>query len=130
MPALREHAITLVSSTAGIDVTSVGTTELFNVPAGKHFVPLFVVIRCTSFTVGSMTTHAVVSFGGNSPSYDDFLSGVTYVVEHQDYYQIDRPSDATEVPVQPPGTSFCINVETASDAETEVWAVDLFGYLF
>ena len=46
-----------------------------------------------------------------------------------DYFQVDRVSDATAVAVQAAGDSFRIAIETASDATTEVWAVDLFGYL-
>ena len=129
MSALREDANTLVSTTTGIDATVVAQTELFVVPAGKTFIPLQVVIRVTSFTAGGKGTQVVASFGGNAATYDDYLNSVTYTVANGSYFQVDSINDATEVPVQAAGDSFRIAIETASDATTEVWAVDLFGYL-
>jgi len=129
MSALRENAMTLVGTTTGIDATVVAQTELFVVPAGTTFIPMMVVIRVTSFTSGGKGVEAVASFGGNAATYDDYLNSVTYTVANADYFQVDRIADATEVPVQAAGDSFRIAIETASDATTEVWAVDLFGYL-
>ncbi len=129
MAELNEIALTKVSTTTGIDAKSVATTELYSVPVGKTFIPVFVIIRVTSFTSGGKGVQAIASFGGNSATYDDFLNTVTYTVANQDYFQIDRPADATEVSVQAAGDSFRISVETGSDATTETWAVDLFGYL-
>ena len=129
MSALRENANTLIATTTGIDATVVAQTELFVVPAGKTFIPLQVVIRVTSFTDGGKGTQVVASFGGNAATYDDYLNSVTYTVSAGDYFQVDSINDATEVPVQAAGDSFRIAIETASDATTEVWAVDLFGYL-
>jgi len=129
MSALRENAFTLVSTTTGIDATVVAQTELFVVPAGTTFIPMIVVIRVTSYTDGGKAIQAVASFGGNAATYDDYLNSVTYTVSAGSYFQVDRVSDATEVPVQAAGDSFRIAIETASDATTEVWAVDLFGYL-
>lgn len=129
MANLNELALTLLSTTTGIDAKTVATTELYSVPAGKTFIPMFVVIRCTTFTVGSKSVQAIASFGGNSATYDDFLNSVTYTVANASYYQIDRPADATEVPYQAGGDSFRISIETGSDATTETWAVDVFGYI-
>lgn len=129
MAGLRELGLTLASTTTGIDAKTVATTELYSVPAGKTFIPMFVVIRVTSFTVGAKAVQVIASFGGNSATYDDWLNSVTYTVANQDYFLIDRPADATEVTVQAAGDSFRISIETGSDATTETWAVDLFGYL-
>jgi len=129
MADLRENAISLLSTTTGIDAKVVATTELYSVPVGKTFVPMFVVIRVTAFTAGAKGVQAVASFGGNGATYDDFLNTVTYTVANADYFQIDRPADATEVAVQAAGDSFRISIETGSDATTETWAVDVFGYL-
>lgn len=119
----------LISTTESIDVTTTGSTELFKVPANKSFIPLYIVIRVNSFTSGGKSTQAVASFGGNGATYDDFLNSVTYTVAAQDTFQIDRPDDATELAIQSSDDSFRIIIETASDATTEGWAVDLFGYL-
>lgn len=124
-----EGAIKKVATVTGINAKTVATTLLYKVPSGKTFIPMFIVIRVTAFTAGGKATQAVASFGGNSATYDDFLNSVTYTVANQDYYQIDRPADATEVAVQAAGDEFRISIETGSDATTETWAVDVFGYL-
>lgn len=130
MSALNENAITRVSTTTGINAKTVATTSLYTVPTGKTFIPMFVVIRVTAFTSGGKGTQAVASFGGNSATFDDFLNTVTYTVANGSFYQIDRPADATEVTYQAAADVFTISVETGSDATTETWAVDVFGYLF
>jgi hypothetical protein len=128
MTALNENAITRLATVTGIDAKSVATTLLYTVPTGKTFIPVFVVIRVTAFTVGSKGTQAVASFGGNSATYDDFLNSVTYTVAAQDVFIRDGVEDAATV-VQAAGDEFKISIETGSDATTETWAVDVFGYL-
>ena len=129
MSNLKEIALTKVATVTGIDAKTIATTELYVVPAGMTFIPMFVVIRVTAFTAGGKGTQAVASFGGNSATYDDFLNTVTYTVANQDYFQTDGPPDSSAVPVQAAGDSFRISIETGSDATTETWAVDVFGYL-
>ena len=90
---------------------------------------MFVVIRITAFTAGGKATQAVASFGGNSATYDDFINSVTYTVANNDYFQTDGPTDSSEATTQAAGDSFRVSIETASDATTETWAIDLFGYL-
>ena len=87
------------------------------------------VIRVTAFTAGSKDTQAVASFGGNSATYDDYLNTVTYTVAAANVFLFDRVADATAVVTQAAGDSFRVIIETASNADTETWAVDLFGYL-
>lgn len=129
MASLNENSICKVATVSGIDAKTVAVTELYKIPADKTFIPMFVVIRVTAFTVGAKSVQAVASFGGNSATYDDFLNSVTYTVANNDYFQIDRPADATEVTVQAASDSFRISIETGSDATAETWAVDVFGYL-
>lgn len=125
---LRENAITRLATVTGIDAKSVATTELYSVPTGKSMIIDHVVIRVTSFTVGSKSVQAVASFGGNAATYDDYLNSVTYTVTAAAKAIIDSVLDA-EIPVYAAGTSFRISIETGSDATTETWAVDVFGYL-
>lgn len=129
MSALNENAITRVSTTTGIDAKVVATTELYEVPVGKVFIPMFVVIRVTAFTSGGKGVEAVASFGGNSATYDDFLNTVTYTVAAADVFLIDRVADATAVVIQAAGDSFRISIETGSDATTETWEVSVLGWL-
>ena len=125
---LRENAITRLATVTGIDATAVAQTELYVVPTGKTLVVYSVVVRCTSFTVGSKSTQAVASFGGNSATYDDYLNSVTYTVAAASVAIADNVLD-TAVPVYAAGASFRIAIETGSNATTETWAVDVLGYL-
>jgi len=128
MSALNEYAITKVATITGIDAKTVAVTSLYTVPAGKTFIPVFVVIRVTAFTVGAKGVQAVASFGGNSATYDDFLNTITYTVAAVDTFIRDGVEDSALV-TQTAGDVFSISVETGSDATTETWAVDVFGYL-
>jgi CO/xanthine dehydrogenase FAD-binding subunit len=128
MPALREYAVTKLATVTGINAKTVATTELFPVPANKTLIVDHVVIRCTAFTVGSKAVQAVASFGGNSATYDDYLNSVTYTIAAANVYIQDLVLDAATV-TYAAGVSFRISIETGSDATTETWAVDLFGYL-
>lgn len=126
--ALREDAITRLATVTGIDAKTTGSTELYVVPTGKSLIVDHVVIRCTSFTSGGKTTQAIASFGGNSATYDDYLNSITYTVAAASVAITDSVLD-TAVPVYAAATSFRVIIETGSNATTETWAVDLFGYL-
>lgn len=119
----------LISTTTNINAKTTTSTELFKVPDNKTFIPLYIVIRVVSFTAGTKSVQAVASFGGNSSSYNDFLNSVTYTVSASGTYLIDKPDDATQLSVQDTGDSFRIKINTGSNATTETWEVDLFGYL-
>lgn len=128
MAALREDAITRLATVTGINAKSTGATELYVVPTGKTLIVDHVVIRCTSFTSGGKSVQAVASFGGNSATYDDYLNSVTYTIAAASVAITDSVLDSA-VPVYAAATSFRIIIETGSNATTETWAVDLFGYL-
>ena len=129
MSALNENAITRVSTITGINAKTVAVTSLYTVPTGKTLVPMFVVIRVTAFTDGGKGVQVIASFGGNAATYDDFLNSVTYTVANNGFFQTDGPADSTEVTLQAAADVFSISIETGSDATTETWAVDVFGYL-
>lgn len=119
----------LISTTEDIDVTSTNTTELYRVPTNKALIPLYIVIRVHGFTSGSKSIEAVVSFGSNSSTYDNYLNSVTYTVSGDNKFIFDKANDATELDVHTSNSSFNISIETASNADVEKWTVDLFGYL-
>lgn len=128
MTALNENAITRVATVTGIDAKSVATTLLYTVPAGKTFIPIIVVVRVTAFTSGGKSTQAVASFGGNSATYDDMINSQTFTITAVDN-SIFTTAVNTEITIQAAGDEFKISIETGSDATTETWAVDVFGYL-
>lgn len=128
MSALNLNAITRLATVENIDAKVVAITPLFTVPASRALVVTGVVIRVTSFTVGAKAVQAVASFGANAATYDDYLNTVTYTVAADERNIRDTVLD-TAVPVYAAASSFRISIETGSDATTEVWAVDVFGYL-
>jgi len=128
MSALNENAITRLATVENIDAKVIAITTLYTVPAARVLVVDHVVIRVTSFTAGAKAVQAVASFGGNAATYDDYLNSVTYTVSADDVFIRDSVEDAETVLYAAAGT-FRISVETGSDATTEVWAVDVFGYL-
>ena len=125
---LRENAITRLATVTGINAKTVATTELYVVPTGKSLIVSHIVIRCTSFTSGGKSTQAVAAFGGNSATYDDYLNSITYTIAAASVSITDSLLD-TAVPIYAAATSFRVSVETGSNATTETWAVDVFGYL-
>lgn len=125
---LRENSITKLATVGSIDAKTVATTELFVVPTGKSMIVTGIAIRVTAFTVGSKSVQAIASFGGNSATYDDYLNSVTYTISAVSKAILDGVLDA-EIPVYAAGTSFRLSIETGSDATTEQWACDIFGYL-
>ena len=128
MPELNAYSITKMSTVTGIDAKTVATTTLYTVPSSKTLIPIFVVIRVTAFTVGAKAVQAIASFGGNSATYDDFLNSVTYTVAAVNTFIRDGVEDSAII-TQAAADVFKISIETGSDATTETWAVDLFGYL-
>jgi hypothetical protein len=128
MGSLRENAITKLATITGIDAKVVATTALFIVPTGKSLIVSKIVIRITNFTVGAKSVQVIASFGGNSATYDDYLNSITYTVTALSKAIQDEVLDV-EIPIYPAATSFRLSIETGSDATTETWAVDLFGYL-
>ena len=128
MPDLREYSVCKAATVTGIDAKTVAVTTLYTVPTGKTFIPDHVVIRVTAFTVGAKGVQAVASFGGNAATYDDYINSATYTVAAVDVFIRDSVED-TAVVTQAADV-FSISMETGSDATTETWAVDLFGYLY
>jgi hypothetical protein len=128
MTALNENAITKLATVTGIDAKVVAVTSLYTTPIGKTFIPDHIVIRVTAFTDGGKGTQAVASFGGNSATYDDYLNSITYTIAANGVFIRDSVED-TAVVVQAAGDVFSISIEVGSDATTETWAIDLFGYL-
>jgi hypothetical protein len=121
-------ALGKLATLTGIDVTEASDFTVYTVSAGKSLIVTQLVIRVTSFTAGSKAINATISFGGNSTTYDDYIDSGTYVVAAANKAIIDKPIDPSS-PIYAAGTAFKLKIEIPSDATTEEWAVDLFGYL-
>lgn len=125
--ALRENAVTRLATSAKIDAKSVAKTSLYVVPTGKSLIVDHINIRVADYTAGTKDTQAKASFGTGANN-DDYLKGVTYTVAAVGKVLTDNVLDAF-VPVYAAGSDFKISIETGSNATTENWIVDVFGYL-
>lgn len=74
MAALRENAITKLSSTSSVDMNTATATTLYTVPTGKSCIVTHVVVRNAST---SLTT-ASYSFGFNSAAFDNVIANATH----------------------------------------------------
>lgn len=126
----------LLATVAGIDATAVAITSLFTVPAGKSLIVDHIVIRVTAFTIGGKLTEAEIVVGANDPDYNDLTGagGVTIAVDAADICiplgtEIDFGGAIISYPIYAADSVLKINITIASDADVEVWAVDVFGYL-
>ena len=130
MASLKTSAITLLQTTTGINAKTIASTSLYaGAPTGYNLIVTKIVIRVTAFTSGGKTVQAIASFGGNGASYNDYSAGATYTVSAVTKALHEDPAEATELPIYTAGTQFFINITTGSNATTETWACDVFGYL-
>lgn len=128
--ALNGNLNEVLISTTEIDAKTIGTKELFKVPAGKNFIPLYLVIRTINFVSGTKTINAVVNFGSNNSDYDNFIDNFNCPFLVNNSFLLAKPADNAILPIQENNQSFKINIKTPSNATSEKWGVDLFGYLF
>ena len=132
MPKITELAISGLGIEQGtfpvtVDVTILGSTELVRVPPGKQMIVTQVIEHVSAMTFGGKAVDAVVSYGGNASTYDDYIDGETRSVSSVDKVYNDTVEDAY-YPIYDENTSFRISVDTASDADAESWDIYVFGY--
>lgn len=72
MSKLNENACALVARVESVNLNSVATTNLFTVPAGKIFVPHYVILRELSADAASLTLTL-----GQTAAKTDFLGTQT-----------------------------------------------------
>lgn len=132
MARLKEKAITLLSSTASVDLNAAVDTEtsLYTVPTGCDAIITHIVIRNVSANAAS----AVVTFGETGGTCDEFrgdqtLSGLSaagkYTVIYLDQGTSDTPEAGTELDA---GDSFGVEITTAAGSASTC-TIDVFGYL-
>ena len=120
---LRENAITLLETTASVDLNATAETTLYTCPAGKSCVVTHVVLRSPSAAV----TTASISFGWNTGNADDVVANAVVSLTGSGYYEvIEAKSDAA---LGTAGGTFKIDVNTAEGGALTA-TIDVFGYLF
>jgi len=127
MPSVKDYAIAKLATVTGINAKTIAATTLLRVPLGKSMVVDHMVIRVTAFTAGAKATQAKAEFGGTA-AWNDCVAEAEYTVAATNVcFRVSAP--ATVVPIYQAAAYFKIDITVASDATTETWAVDLFGYL-
>ncbi len=132
MANLKEYSISLLESTASVDLNGAVDTEttLYTVPQGKEAIITHVVIRNVSADAAS----AVVTFGETGGTCDEFrgdqtLSGLSaagkYTVIYLDQSTSDTPEAGTELDA---GDTFGVEITTAAGSACTV-TIDVYGYL-
>lgn len=132
MANLKEKAISLLSSTASVDLNGSADTEtvLYEIPQGKTGIVTHIVIRNVSADAAS----SVVTFGKSGGSCDEFrgdqtLSGLSaagkYTVIYLDQNTNDTPEAGTEFSA---GDEVAIEITTAAGSASTC-TIDVFGYL-
>ena len=120
MADLRQNAVSLISSTSGIDMKTAASTTLYTVPTGKNLVVDHVVIRGNSASLAGGTSYSFTNF---RQTVD--LSGMTTTTGSRTLYAADN----TTYVISTAATAVQITVTTgASSAGTAV--VDIYGYLY
>jgi len=125
-PSARQER--LIAIAEGISVIATGNVYMFEPPgyAADGVIITKAVFRCTSFTVGSKTTDASISFGDNASSYDDIIPNSAVDIDATGGVVVVPATKTQKVNL---GNMIRYNIQTASDATAEVLDLELWGYL-
>lgn len=124
--------IIIVSATINAQTTT--KQEIYKIPAGNSFVPLFVVFGVPTASLSGLTD---MDIGGNA-SADDWLQQVSLdaFTSTDDYGLVAQPEQSAGPPIVPvkktiytAGTSFGVKINTGASSAAEFTA-DLYGRLF
>lgn len=127
----------LIATVDNINAKTVATTILYTVPAGKTLVLTQVNIRTTAFTSGGKTVDAIGHIGSNSATYDNYYNATNLFAEKftavNQVFFIDPSGEQTTtggvgVAVFQAADVIKLNITTGSNATTETWTVEVFGY--
>jgi len=124
MAALRDNAITRLSTTTSVDMNTATATTLYTVPTGKSCIITHIVVRAAST---SLTT-ASYSFGFNSAAFDDVVANATHTeLTGSTLYTVLIAKAGATRGVAADTFKVLMNTLQGSAATT---TVDVFGYLF
>lgn len=119
MAALKENALTKMSTTTLVDVKTAGSTALFTVPAGKTFYVDTVVIRNNTASLAGGTSYG---FTGWRSGID--LSGMTTTTGYRKLFTVDN---TTYTPIAAGAVFYFIVTTGATAAGTAT--IETFGHL-
>lgn len=122
---LDNQGIILISTTTGINAKSTGTTTLYTVPAGKTFIPMSAMVRCTAasaITVGP-TLGIGVAAGEDDIYASTAINALTTTAKIFSFSTIGMSVSVAAAGVVKVG------IDTASTGTSQTIAIDLMGYL-
>jgi hypothetical protein len=117
--ALNENAITLLSTTTGVDVKTAASTTLYTVPTGKTLYIHSVVLRDPSASMAGGTSYSITNFRQTVDLSSLTTLGTDYIV--LDGNNVKYTETAA-------GVIIYFVVTTGSTAACTA-TIDLFGYL-
>ena len=125
MVAMRENAIVRLASVTAHVQAGDGKQDLYTVPVGKEFIPVFVGIRKPTASLAGGTDFDFGD-GANADTWVNAvdLSGMTAAT---DYYTV--TSNNTKYTIFNAGDVFGVKPVTGATADADV-TMDVFGYLF
>jgi hypothetical protein len=126
MGELNELALTLVSTTTGVDMKTVAKNNLYTVPPGKVFYPIMVVIRDADASLAGGTDYDLGT-GANCDTWRQANDLSSMTTAGTDYMAI-MGADVTKYTECAAASVFGIKPITGSTAAATA-TIDLFGYL-
>ena len=126
MSELNEYAITKVATVTGVDMKTAGKTNLYTVPAGKTFYPVFVVIREISATLVGGSDYDFGT-GANADTWRQTIDLSSMTTSGTDYMVI-AGADVTKYTDCATASVFGIKVITGSTGVATA-TIDVFGFL-
>ena len=126
MSDLNEYAITKLATVSGVDMKTAGKTNLYTVPAGKTFYPMFVVVREPSASLAAGTDYDFGT-GANADTWRQTINLSSMTTPSTDYMVIGG-ADVTKYTDCAAGSVFGIKVITGSSGVATA-TIDVFGFL-
>ena len=126
MAALKENAITRLSTTSGVDMKTVGLSTLYTVPSGKTFYPVLVVIREPSASMAGGTDYDLGT-GATANTWRQTVDLSSMTTLATDYMAI-AGADVTKYTDCAAASVFGIYVNTGTTAACTA-TIDVFGFL-
>jgi hypothetical protein len=120
MSALKENAITKLSTTTAVDMKTAASTALYTVPVGKTLIIDSIVVRSNSASLAGGTSYGAT--GWRASGID--LSGMTVTTGFRRLLSVDN---TTYTPVA--SNAVCYWIVTTGSTAACTATIDLFGYL-
>ena len=126
MADLREKSISLMSTTASVDMKTAAKTTLYTVPTGKTFYPVMVVVREPSASMAGGTDYDIGT-GANADTWRQTVDLSSMTTLATDYMVISG-ADVTKYTDCAAASVFGIKVITGTTAACTA-TIDVFGFL-